>query len=143
MNRLQKIALYQLIVIFTALGVAVIVWVAVCDKGWEQVCFFGLIPLILLVFVHFDRMFFPIKAGEIVYDERDETIKKKAVVTVYTIFWIIFTFGCVIPLFVLGPNATIPIYVLPWMLVCAAIVVRVVWSIAILIQYGWGDKNGK
>ena len=139
MNRIQKIAIYQLIVIFTALGAAVIVWMAVRNKDWEY-AYFGLIPLILLVFVHFDRVFFPIKAGEIVYDERDEMVKKKAVVIAYTVFWIAFVFGCIIPLFILGPNTTIHISVLPWMVFCAAIIIRVVWSISILVQYGWGDK---
>lgn len=141
MNRLQKIAVYQLTVIFTALVAAVIVWIAVRSKGWEY-AYFGLIPLILLTFVRFDRMFFPIKAGEIVYDERDEMVKKKAVVTAYTVFWIAFVLGCIIPLFILGPNSTIHISVLPWMVFCAAVIVRVVWSIAILVQYGWGGKDG-
>ena len=112
MNRLQKIALYQLTVIFTALAAAVTVWMVICSKGWEY-AYFGLIPLIILVLVRFGSMFFPIKAGEIVYDERDEIVRKKAVVTAYTVFWIAFVLGCIIPLFILGPNATIHISVLP------------------------------
>jgi hypothetical protein len=143
MNRLQKIAWYQLVVIVASLGLtAVVVGVIVHGKG-TRYAHFGFLPLILLAFVHFDRLFFPIKAGEIVYDERDESIKKKAVTTAYTAFWVAFIFGCIIPWFILGPKGSVSVGVLPLMLFCAALVVRIVWSVAIIVQYGRGGNKGE
>ncbi|UCE99944.1 MAG: hypothetical protein JSV82_02440, partial [Planctomycetota bacterium] len=142
MNRTQKIAWYQLIVIILGLGVtAVVVGAVVYTKGIEC-AHIGLIPLILLVFVHFDRVFFPIKAGQIVFDERDEVIAKRAVVTAYTVFWVAFILGGIVPLFVLGSKATISVGVLPCMVFCGAIIIRVVWSVAVIVQYGRGGKDG-
>ena len=143
MNRLQKIAWYQLAVILIVLALtATVVGGIAYRKGIEN-AHSGLVTLILLIFVHLDRMFFPVEAGKIIYDERDEMIKKKAVVTAYTVFWIAFILACIIPLFILGPNSTIHISVLPAMVFGAAILVRVVWSAAVLVQYGRGVKGEK
>jgi hypothetical protein len=141
MNRVQKIAWYQLIVIISGLVItgAVVAFV-VHTKGSKYV-HFGLMPLLLLAFVHFDRVFFPLKAGKIAFDERDDMIRKKAVTVAYTVFWVAFIFGCISPLLVLGPKASISVSVLPLMLFCAAIVIRIVWSVAVLIQYGRGGKG--
>ncbi len=141
MNRLQKVAWYQLIVIFAVLGLtAITVAIVVHSKGYGH-AHFGLATLILLAFVHFDRVFFPLKAGQIAFDERDDMIKKKAVTVAYTVFWVAFILGCIVPYFILGPMSSISVGVLPSMLFCAAIIIRIVWSVAILVQYGWGGKE--
>ena len=142
MNRLQKIAWYQLIVILTALGLGGVVTLVVFNKGGEY-SKLALLPLLVLAFVNFDRMFFPLKAGEIALDERDESIKKKAVTTAYTIFWFAFIAGCIVPFILLDGTGSVPIIVLPVMVLCAAVLVRLVWSVMVLIQYERGGKREK
>ena len=143
MNRLQKLAWYQLIVIIVSLGLtAAAIGLVVHIKGIER-GHIGLLPLLLLVFVHFDRGFFPVKAGEIVLDERDELFKRKAVTAAYSVFWVAFFLGCLVLYLILGPKATISVKVLLLMAFCGAIIVRIVWSVAIIVQYGRGGKDGQ
>jgi hypothetical protein len=143
MNRIQKIAWYQLVVIIAGLVITgAAVAVVVHTKGGEYV-HFGLIPLLLLAFVHFDRVFFPLKAGQIAFDERDDMIRKKAVRVAYTVFWVAFILGCIVPYLILGPKSSISVGILPLMVFCAAIIIRIVWSVAVLVQYGRGGKDGQ
>jgi hypothetical protein len=138
MNRVLKYAWYQLIVIITAtfvmavtLGLAAVYW-----RGKE---FSAFIPLGLFALVHFYSVFFPLKAGEIGFDERDEKIKDRATRISFTILWYVFILACLIPLLSMS-NRTIPVMYLGWMIFCAGVTLRIVWSIAVIAQYGKGNK---
>lgn len=134
MNRVLKYAWYQLIVILAA-----IVWAAV--SGWIIVCYFGknefsaLIPLAPLALVHFYRVFFPLKAGEIAFDERDEMIKNRATNICFVVFWYAVILCCLVPLLAIG-NGSIHVSYLGWLIFTTALLSRIAWSIAVIVQYG-------
>jgi hypothetical protein len=139
MNRVLKYAWYQLIVILVAIVWAgASVWAIL--TWWRQNEFSLLIPLAPLALVHFYRVFFPLKAGQIAFDERDEAIMNRATKISFIVFWYAFALSCFIPLIVIG-NGTIHVMYLGWLLLGAAIVLRITWSIAVIIQYGRSCNN--
>lgn len=141
MNRVLKYAWYQLIVVIVAtLFAAVTILIAV--KYWPGKEFSAIIPFCLFVFVHFYRVFFPLKAGEIAFDERDEQIKKRATMILFNIFWYAFILFCIIPILTIG-NGKIHVIYLGGALVVYGISFRIIWSIAVIVQYGRGGKDGK
>jgi len=134
MNRLLKLAWYQLIVLIIWLAAMAITAAFIYYKNlngeWIT------IPLLLGVFIRFDRMFFPLRPGRIEYDERDVAIKQKALNIAYTIFWYVFVFGSLIAYFLLGPKDSMPTGVFVIMLLGGAILLRLAWSVAVIVLYG-------
>lgn len=139
MNRVLKYAWYQLIVILTAM-VVMAVTLGLIAVYWRGKEFSALIPLGLFALVHFYSVFFPLKAGEIAFDERDEKIKDRATRISFTILWYVFVLACLIPLLSMG-NRTIHVMYLGWMIFGAGVTLRIVWSIAVIVQYRHGDSN--
>ena len=134
MNRVLKYAWYQLIVIAAALiWAGIFVWVVL--TWWRGNEFSALIPLAPLALVHFYRVFFPLKAGEIAFDERDEAIMNRATKISFIVFWYMFILSCIIPVIVIG-NGTIHVSYLGGMLFVLALILRIIWSVAVIIQYG-------
>ncbi len=141
MNRAQKIALYNLIVLIASLtltGAAVgILTIAYgMPKGLGGLGFLGIAGLVGLSPILFRR-----KAGQLRLDERDLLIHARATLVAYSVFWVFFSVVCMVPWLVLGRAATIHVVVLPCMLGGGFIIVQLIQSIAILIQYRWGAKG--
>lgn len=139
MCRLQKLAWYQLVVligwiIVMAAVAAIVYWYRL---NQEILAF----PLLLGVFVQFDRVFFPLRPGRIEYDERDAAIKQKAVNLAYGIFWYAFVFGSLSAYLILGPMSSMPTGAFVIMILGGAILLRLVWSIAVIVQYGISSKE--
>jgi len=141
MNRVLKYAWYQLSVILTA-TIATAVTIVIAAIYWPGKEFSAAFPLILFALVHFYRAFFPLKAGEIAFDERDENIKNRATRISFVIFWYAFILSCLVPLLTIG-SGSIPAMYLGWVLFCAAVLLRIVWSIAVIVLYGRGDRDGQ
>jgi hypothetical protein len=76
-------------------------------------------------------------------DERDLLIKRRAMLGAYSIFWPLFVLAAMVPFFVVGPNGTIPVVYLPWMVFGGMFVVMLVQAIVTLEEYGWPGKGGK
>lgn len=141
MNRVLKYAWYQLIVIIAAtIFAAVTLFIAA--KYWKGKEFSAVIPFCSFAFVHFYRVIFPLKPGEIAFDERDVNIKNRATRISFTIFWYVFALSCLIPILVIG-NGSIHVMYLGGVLLGAAILIRITWTIAVIVQYGWSDKGEK
>ncbi|MHC4882207.1 MAG: hypothetical protein ACYTEN_05690 [Planctomycetota bacterium] len=139
MNRVLKYAWYQLIVILAAIVfAAATLWVIYLY--WRGKEFSILIPLAPLVLVHFYRVFFPLRAGEIAFDERDEAIMNRATKISFIVFWYMFILCCIIPLIIIG-NGTIHVSYLGGMLFTLALILRIIWSVAVIIQYGRTGTN--
>jgi len=134
MNRVLKYAWYQLIVILAAIVFAAVT-LGIILTYWRGKEFSILIPLAPLVLVHLFKVFFPLKAGEIAFDERDETIMSRATKISFMSIFYIFAAGCLIPVFVIG-NGSIHVMYLGWLFFAAAIAFRIIWSVAVIIQYG-------
>jgi hypothetical protein len=141
MNRLQKMAWYQLIVIaavlaLTGIVVAVLAW----RYGMSQARG-GLGTLGLLGLLGFSRHLFRKKTGEVDLDERDLLIQKRALATAYTVFWVAWVLGSMIAWGIIGPENSVSVNILPLTVGIGGIIVVSVQSIAILVQYGWGTKG--
>lgn len=141
MNRVLKYAWYQLIVIIAATLFAAIT-ILIAAKYWQGKEFSAIIPFCLFVFVHFYRVFFPLKAGEIEFDERDEKIRNRATMISFIIFWYAFILICIIPILAIG-NGSIHVMYLGGALVGCGISFRIIWSIAVIVQYGRGGKDNE
>ena len=74
-------------------------------------------------------------------DERDLLIKQKAMVAAYWSFWPLFVLAAMAPFFVYGPDGAVSVLYLCWMVFGGAYWVYLVYSIAILNEYGWRNKN--
>ena len=144
MNRFQKLAWFNLIVILIALilsAIAVSVFYFVVDLPIPRALggfgFMGITGLMGLSPV----FLFKKERGKVSFDERDELINLRAVLAAYSVFWLVFTAACMIPWSIIGPSGSISVNVLPIMLFGIGITLALVHSLVILIQYGWGIKE--
>lgn len=143
MNRYQKMAWFNLVVIIsTIILITTVVTIEIRTRGYSKIGFWCLAPLVLL---RFNRLFFRKPQGEdvVVSDERDAFIIKRALSFAYTAFWIVF-FLTSFAVFVstgMGPKSTVPAITLPLMVIGGAFFMKIVCSIAILVQYGRGGKD--
>ncbi len=144
MNRCQKIAWYNLIVILVSLALtgaavgtlAIIVGMPGALGGLGFLGISGLLGL--------SPILFRTKRGQLGFlgfDERDLQIYRRAIIVAYSIFWVFFTAACMVPWFIIGPKGNIPVYVLPGMLAGGFVIVQLIQSIVTVILYSMGGKN--
>jgi NADH:ubiquinone oxidoreductase subunit K len=76
-------------------------------------------------------------------DERDDLIKRRAVLVSFVSVWILLAAATLIPGIILGQTGTISAYILPFINVSIFLIAMMVYSVAILVQYGWGTKGEK
>ena len=82
------------------------------------------------------------REGKVLKDERDRAISKSATLAGYRFFWIYFAAACMIPLLVKGEQGTIPVIVLPWMLIGGAILIHMTRSLVVIALYRRGSNGG-
>jgi hypothetical protein len=143
MNRAQKTAWFTLIVLALALGLSLaafcvgyfIVGVPArrAAAGFGFIGIMGLLGLIPVLFRN-DK-------AKVQCDERDVMIQRRANIAAYGVFCVLFAAAAMIPWFVTGPNGTITINYLPWMVFGGMFVVMLVQALVTLQQYGWTDKG--
>jgi len=143
MNRAQKIALYNLIVIMTSLTITVIAIGSLAIVYGIPKALGGLGFLGTAGFIGLSPILFRKKRGHLDLDERDLLIYSKASLVAYSLFWVLFTAACIVPWLILKTGASIPVIVLPCMLAIGFITVQFVQSVAILIQYGRKGKENE
>ena len=143
MNRMQKIAWFNLIVVSLALGLSV---VAFCigyfifgAPARQAAAGFGFIGI--MGFAGLSPVLFRKDKSKVQYDERDTKIQRKAVGFAYAIFWVLFVAAAMIPWFIIGPNGTITTNYLPWMVFGGMCVVMLLQSIVTLNEYGWRNRK--
>lgn len=141
MNRMQKIAWYNLIVIVAALTASGVTVGLLAIFFGMPIALAGLGFLGITGFLGLSPVLFRKKQGEVDFDERDLLINRKATVVAYSIFWLFFSAACMIPWFLVGPNKSIPSNSLPALLVAGGITLVLSQSLAILILYGKGEKS--
>jgi drug/metabolite transporter (DMT)-like permease len=147
MNRLQKKACLNLIAIATgfALGAivaAVLLTVKVrmpLNLNTAHIC--GLVLAYLCGIAVASQILFRRKADKVDFDERDDVIRKRASLTAFTVFYLSFGSAVLLPFFILGPKGSVSVQAGPIIFVGGLIVVIVVFSVAILVQYGWTAKG--
>ena len=143
MNRYQKLAWFNLIVItVTIIITSTAIAIEVHMRGYSTNGLFFMAPLVLLKFTPF--MFKkPESRSGVVCDERDSFIRKRALSFAYTTFWIVFVILSFLLWWFIGPRNSVPTLTLPLMVLGGALFMRIVCSVAILVQYGRTSKGEK
>ena len=143
MNRAQKIARFNLIVILTSLilstiAVSVLYLVvglpmrrAVGGFGFIGICgLMGLSPFL-----------YKKERDKVSFDERDLMIMRNASLGAYSIFWVLFVLAAMIPFSVLGPKGMVSVKYLAAMVFGGMIIVVLVQSVITLVAYGWREEG--
>lgn len=143
MNRAQKMAWSLVITISLGFALGVIAFAVLYVKvgmpkaiaGWAFMAIAGL--------GGFSPLIFRKDKGKVKFDERDKKIKRMAALAGFAASYLFIGLACMIPFSVLGPKASISVSWLPHIFGGAAITMFFVYSVAILIQYGRGGKDGE
>ena len=141
--RAQKTAWFTLVVVLVALGLSVgafgigfFILGVPTHRAAAGFGFFGIMGLLGLVPILFRK-----NKEKVQCDERDLMIHRNAIVAAYAIFWVVFVAAAMIPWFVKGPDGTIPVNYLPWMVFGGMFLVELVQAVVTLTQYGRGGKD--
>ena len=143
MNRIQKMAWWMAIcisagVIPAAIAIAVLFFIiglpwSIARSGLAFIGIAGLGGLAPLIFKK-DK-------GKVTCDERDQLINNRAAVAGFCAAFLVTGLACMLPFFVLGPEATISVEWLPNIFGAAGLTTFFVHSVAILVQYGWRNRK--
>jgi len=144
MNRYQKLAWLNLIVITaTILITTTAIAIEIHMRGYSTIGFWFIVILALLKLNPF-LFKKPKGQNKVVSDERDRFIVKRAVSFAYITFWIVFFVSSfAVHIFMgMGPKSSVPTITLPLIACGGAVFIKIVSSVAILVQYGRkGEKN--
>jgi len=143
MNRAQKIAWSFVVTTLFALIVSGITVVVLYVKIGMPRALLGFSFMCLAGLGGFSPLIFKKDKGKIIFDERDRQIKERAALAGFAASFLFVGLACMIPFFVLGPKASISITWLPNIWIGTFISHFFVHSVAILIQYGWRDKENE
>lgn len=145
MNKTQKGAWYTCGVAVLLLVFGAIIFTGMFTPG-GRTAGTGLVKVwiwFILVFlaggaalVHWKR-----EPSNVDFDERDNSIKKNAVLVSFISLWALLIAASIIPCFVVGDEGAMPVCLLPIINVGVFIIIMAVYSVAILIQYGRGAKG--
>ncbi|MCX5634900.1 MAG: hypothetical protein NTW55_03535 [Planctomycetota bacterium] len=143
MNRLQKIACYNLVVIFAVITIVSVVFAVLyhiygLPYARRSLCMFGLFGLMGL-----SAILFRAKPGKVDFDERDLLIQRKSTTIAYSVFWVLWIAGSMITWAIKGAENQISANILPIMVVLGGLTVVLVQSVAILSLYDRGVKGEK
>jgi hypothetical protein len=81
--------------------------------------------------------------AEVESDERDRLIKYRAVAACFVSVWVLLAAATIIPRFVVGIRGAIPVWLLAFINLGVLLGALLVYSAAVLLQYGPGQKGGK
>lgn len=141
MNRIQKMALWVLLWISSAVVVSVIAVAVLYFKVGTPKAMAGLGFMGIAGFAGLGPLIFKKDPGKVTCDERDELINSRAAVAGFASAFLVIGIACMLPFTILGPQATISIIWLPMIFIMAGLASFLIHSIAILSQYGWRNKN--
>ena len=141
MKRIQKIAIFIFATftcafIISAAAIAIIYVKYGFPIAWAGLGFMGITGIGGLA-----QLFFKKDPGEVEYDERDREIQRKAALAGFALAYLVVGLVTMGPFIILGPNAPITTNWLPLIFMAAGFAHFYSWSIAILTQYGWRNKN--
>ncbi|MBW8000754.1 MAG: hypothetical protein FVQ80_01865 [Planctomycetes bacterium] len=142
MNKYQKMARFTLIILGLALGLsvtAVLILRFAVGMSWHT-SMAGFAFIGIMGFSRIRPSFF--KKDKQGLDERDLLIKQKAMVAAYWSFWPLFVLAAMAPFFVYGPDGMVSVNYLCGMVFGGMYWVFLIYSIAILNEYGWKSKGG-
>jgi len=146
MNKTQKGACFTLGVAILLIVFGAIIYAAMFAPGGRTagvgllVKVWGWFILVFsaggAAFVHWKR-----KPSEVDFDERDNTVTKNAVLAAFVSLWIVLFAASIIPGFVAGDAGSIPVCLLPIINLGVFLIVMLIYSLVILVQYSRGSKG--
>ena len=141
MNKAQKTAWFQLLTAISlgiSCGAVIILALTVgMPKAWLGMGFMGLMALGQLI---------PRKEedrNKVQFDERDLLIQKRASFCGYCASYGFFVAFSMVNYSVVGKGGLVSVNILPIMVIGGVVVLLLVQSVTILIQYGWRNKGEK
>lgn len=145
MNKTQKGAWYCLAMFLLSLAIILYVSIKIfllkslpdclLDKSLWAVLYF------IIVVTPFVLMRKKQSPAEVDFDERDTVIKRNAVLVAFVSVWILLAAASLIPQFILGKDGTIPVWLLSIINFAVFFIVLLIYTIAVLIQYGRGGQR--
>ena len=82
-------------------------------------------------------------SAEVESDERDDLIKKRAVLICFISVWFLLIASYAILWHIVGLDGSIPLCILPLIYLGVFTAAMLVYNVAVLVQYGRGGKDGK
>ena len=141
MNRWQKIAWYNIIVILVTFSLTgTNVGVLTIKYGFPK-ALSGLGTLGFLGLLGLSGVIFRKKKSHVDFDERDKLIFYRVIQITFALFWPLLTAVCMIPWLIVGLNNTISSNALPIILLITCIPLILLQSLTTLILYGRGGKD--
>lgn len=143
MNRWQKIAVFNILVIFFTLSLTAGAVTAIgitkgFPKAYAGTAFLGLCGLL-----GFQPFLFRKDKGKVSFDERDLVISRKSVILGFTVSYLFFVFACMGCWWYARADGMIDVKVLPVILFGGYIMSELFRSASLLIMYGRGAKDGR
>ena len=144
MNKKQKGAWVNLVAVLISIAalIYIIIQLFIVKKQfgpagmWSLLATYGVLLGIPTIFLRKKQ-----SPREVNKDERDSLIEKRAVIAAFVSVWILLFAATIIPRFIFGNDGSIPVWSLAYVNVGILFIVLLVYSIAVLVQYGKGDKN--
>ena len=137
MNKTEKGAWFGLILSGLLLAMQV-VHMTLVSRMSRLISLSFVFSLILLLTIFFAMMQ---RRQEVDTDERDKFISKRALLAGFALVSGVLIFAVVVAYSVLGPSGSIPVCMLPPMLYGTFVIFLLVYSTAVLLQYGWGGRR--
>lgn len=147
MNKTQKGAIYCLVTFLFCVVVMAYSFISIFilkswpesffSRFWSMIAYFVFIPA-SIIFLRKKQ-----SPNEPDFDERDDLIKKRAMMVSFVSVWILLAAACIIPRFIVGETGAIPVYVLPILNFGVFLGVGLVYSVAVLVQYRRGGKDNE
>ena len=146
MNKTQKGAWYNLamtilLLVFSIIWIAKVFFLPGRLTQTPSLVFFLLYWLMIGVSILFFRR--KQSKTEVDFDERDTLIKRRAVQISYISLWVLLIVASVVPFVITDQRGLIPVSALPPIVFLIFLIVMLIYSMAILIQYGRGGKDGE
>ena len=145
MNKTQKSAIFCLVTFLFCVVVMAYPFISIFIlKSWPESFFSRFWSMIAyFVFIAASIIFLRKKQSpaEPDFDERDNLIKKRAVLASFVSVWLLLAATTIIPRLIVGQDGSIPVWTLPLINLGVFLIAMLVYSVAILIQYGLGGEK--
>jgi len=138
MNKTQKGAWFTLVITILFLALGLIIFTQMFAPGATSTKLIRIWSFVNLFFMAILGVWLRIKQSqaEVDFDERDNSIKKNAVLVSFISLWVLLFAASIIPSFVAGDAGSIPVCLLPIINFGVFLIVMLVYSAVVLVQYG-------
>ncbi len=143
MNKTQKGAWFTFGVAILLLTFGLIIFTQMFASGATSIKLVRIWVLVILFFMVISAVLLRIKQNraEVDFDERDNSIKKNAVLVSFISLWVLLFAASIIPCSIVEQEGSIPVTLLPIINFGVFLIAMLVYSVAVLVQYGRVGKN--